>query len=103
MKGLLFSGFLPPERARFVEERWMPLVRDRCIVVMTGMIYMAAERTSIGERLLLPLAETPDGPVTGGLGMAECGWVRGDRKRVGWGRSVSGLVELGGGGGVKKK
>src|SRR3546814_5889061 len=77
MKGLLFSGFLPPERARFVEERWMPLVRDRCIVVMTGMIYLAAERTSIGERLLLPLAETPDGPVTGVLGMAECAWVIG--------------------------
>src|SRR3546814_13247686 len=55
----------------------MPLVRDRCIVVMTGMIYLAAERTSIGERLLLPLAETPDGPVTGVLGMAEREWVIG--------------------------
>src|SRR3546814_16134347 len=52
MKGLLFSGFLPPERARFVEERWLPLVPDRCIVVMTGMIHLAEiGRASCRERV----------------------------------------------------
>src|SRR3546814_18994389 len=71
------SDVCSSDLARFVEERWMPLVRDRCIVVMTGMTYLAAERTSIGERLQLPMAETPDGPVTGVLGMAECAGVTG--------------------------
>src|SRR3546814_7394739 len=35
MAGLRFSDFLPPDSARFVEQRWMPLVRDRCVVAMT--------------------------------------------------------------------
>src|SRR3546814_3179106 len=51
MAGLLFSDFLSPDSARFVEQRWMPLVRDRCVVTMTGMIYFVAERTPIGERI----------------------------------------------------
>jgi hypothetical protein len=77
MKGLVFSDFFSPERARSVEERWLPIVRDRCIAVMTGMIYFAADRTSIGERVLLPLADDADGPVTGIFGMAQCEWVTG--------------------------
>lgn len=77
MTGLVFSDFFSPANARFVEQRWMPLVRDRCVVVMTGMIYFVAERTPIGERILLPLAEEADGPVTGALGMAVCEWITG--------------------------
>ncbi|HEY9547968.1 MAG TPA: PAS domain-containing protein, partial [Kiloniellaceae bacterium] len=77
MAGLRFSDFLPPDSARFVEQRWMPLVRDRCVVAMTGMIYFVAERTPIGERILLPLAEEAEGPVTGVFGMAVCEWMTG--------------------------
>lgn len=75
MKGLRFVDFLPPERARFVEGRWLPLVHDRCVVVMSGMVYLAAERTPVGERLLLPLADIAEGPVTGVLGMTVCEWL----------------------------
>jgi hypothetical protein len=78
MKGLTLRDFLSPERARFVEERWLPLVRERCIVAMTGRIYLAAERTPVGERLLLPLAEEAGGPVTGMLGMTVCEWAAGN-------------------------
>lgn len=77
MKGLRFSDFFSPERVRSVEQRWMPLVTHRSIAVMTGMIYLAADRSCVGERLLMPLAETPDGPVTGILGMAECELIAG--------------------------
>src|SRR3546814_15241263 len=77
MAGLRFSDFLPPDSARFVEQRWMPLVRDRCVVAMTGMIYFVAERTPIGERILLPLAEEAEGPVTGVFGMAAFEWMTG--------------------------
>ena len=77
MKGLRLRDFLPPEQAHFVEERWLPLVRERCVVVMTGMVYLGAKRTPIGERLLLPLADEADGPVTGLLGMTVCEWVAG--------------------------
>lgn len=81
MKGLKFTDFFSPERARYVEQRWMPIVSDRSLAVMTGMIYLAAERTPVGERLLLPLAEAADEPVTGVLGMAVCEWVTGTLPR----------------------
>lgn len=78
LKGLKMGDILSPDRARFVENRWMPLVRDRALIVMKGMIYLAAERTPIGERLVLPLADETDGPVTGTLGMTVCEWLVGD-------------------------
>lgn len=81
MKGLAFGDFLPPERARYVEQRWQPLVHDRCVVVMSGMVYLAAERAPIGQRLLLPLADVAEGPVTAVLGMTVCEWVAGSVAR----------------------
>jgi len=81
LRGLSLIDFLTPERARFVEQRWLPLVRDRCVVVMSGMIYLAADRMPVGERLLLPLAEEPDGPVSGFLGMTVCEWQVGQPPR----------------------
>lgn len=81
MKGLTLRDYLAPERARFIEERWTPLVRDRCVVAMSGMVYLAAERTPIGERILLPLADEADGPVTGLLGMTVCEWLAGEVPR----------------------
>lgn len=78
LKDLTMSDILPPDRARFVEGRWMPLVEDRAMIVMKGMIYLAAERTPIGERLILPLADEADGPVTGAFGMTICKWLTGD-------------------------
>ena len=78
LKGLAMTDILPAERARFVEGRWAPLVQDRAMIVMKGMIYLAAERTPIGERLILPLADEADGPVTGAFGMTVCEWLTGD-------------------------
>ena len=78
LKGLTMKDILPPEPAKFVEGRWAPLVQDRAMIVMKGMIYLAAERTPIGERLILPLADEPDGPVTGAFGMTICEWLTGD-------------------------
>lgn len=78
LKGLAMSDILPPDRAKFVEGRWMPLVEDRAMIVMKGMVYLAAERTPIGERLILPLADEAGGPVTGAFGMTVCEWLAGD-------------------------
>jgi hypothetical protein len=78
LKGFQLTDILSPERAKMVAERWDPLVRDRCVICMKGMVYLPAERIPIGERLLLPLADTPDGPVTGLLGSTVFKWVAGD-------------------------
>lgn len=78
LKGLTMKDILPPERASFVEGRWAPLVQERAMIVMKGMIYLAAERTPIGERLILPLADKAGGPVTGAFGMTVCEWLTGD-------------------------
>ncbi|GAB4225390.1 MAG: hypothetical protein Tsb0032_31360 [Kiloniellaceae bacterium] len=78
LKGLNLRDVLPPEGARIVEARWAPLVRDSAVICMKGMIYLAAERTPLGERLLLPLADDAEGPVTGLIGMTICEWVAGD-------------------------
>jgi hypothetical protein len=78
LKGLTFRDLLSPQGAKVVEERWLPIVTERCVCCMKGMVYRAAERTPIGERLVLPLADTPDGPVTSLLSMTICQWVDGD-------------------------
>lgn len=78
LKGLTFHDIMPPKGARFVEERWMPMVERQAIVCMKGMIYLASERTPVGERLLLPLADEAGGPVTGVLVMTVCEWLSGD-------------------------
>lgn len=81
LRGLAMTDILPPERAKFVEGRWAPLVQERAMIVMKGMVYLAAERTPIGERLILPLADEPHGPVTGAFGMTVCKWLTGDVPR----------------------
>jgi len=78
LKGLTFNEIMPSKGARFVEERWMPMVERHAIVCMKGMIYLASERTPVGERLLLPLADEAGGPVTGVLVMTVCEWLSGD-------------------------
>ncbi|MGD1879255.1 MAG: PAS domain-containing protein [Kiloniellaceae bacterium] len=77
LKGLTFADILPPEGAAIVAERWNAMVAGPSVVCMKGLVYLAAERTPIGERLLLPLADTAGGPVTGVLGMTICEWVSG--------------------------
>ena len=78
LKGLNLRDILSPEGAQLVEGRWAPLVQDSAVICMKGMVYLAAERTPMGERLLLPLADESDGPVTGLIGMTICEWVAGD-------------------------
>lgn len=78
LKGLTFRDLMSPEGARIVEERWLPVVTERSICCMTGMVYLAAEQTAIGERIVLPLASRPDGPVDCVLGMTVCHWTQSD-------------------------
>ncbi|GAB4352387.1 MAG: hypothetical protein Kow00114_01060 [Kiloniellaceae bacterium] len=77
LKGLSFADILPPEGARVVAERWAPMIEQRAAISMKGLVYLAAERVPIGERILLPLADSANGPVTGVLGMTVCEWVSG--------------------------
>lgn len=75
LKGLTFTDILPPEGARVVAERWTPMVEGPAAISMKGLVYLAAERTPMGERVLLPLADSTEGPVSGVLGMTVCEWV----------------------------
>lgn len=77
LKGLTFADILPPEGARVVAERWAPMIEQRAAISMKGLVYLAAERVPVGERVLLPLADSAEGPVTGVLGMTVCEWLSG--------------------------
>jgi len=70
LKGLQPRDFLPAERAALVEQRFRRIVEERCILWMKGLIYLRADRTSIGERLVLPLSDSGGDGVTGLLGMS---------------------------------
>lgn len=74
LKGMNLEDILGPEKAAVVTGRWLPLVEHKQVLCMKGMVYLPAERTPIGERLMLPLADAEDGPVTGLLGMTVCDW-----------------------------
>lgn len=78
LKGLHLSEVLPVERAATVEQYWRQLVKDRCVMIMRGMIYLGADQTPIGERLILPLADAAGDSVVGLLGMTVCEWLTGE-------------------------
>ncbi|MGF1593371.1 MAG: PAS domain-containing protein [Kiloniellaceae bacterium] len=82
LKGLTFRDLMSPEGARFVEDRWTPVVAERSVCCMKGMIYLGAERTAIGERVVLPLADGADAAVTGVLAMSVFGWVPSDQPQA---------------------
>ncbi|MEQ8355970.1 MAG: PAS domain-containing protein [Kiloniellaceae bacterium] len=69
LKGLRPRDFLPPERAVMVEQQYLKVVTDRCIMWMKGMVYLCIDRTPIGERIFLPLSDGNNDVVTGVLGM----------------------------------
>jgi len=75
LKGCSLQDVLSAEALPSVTERWMPLVDSRAVICMKGMVYEAKGRLPIGERIMLPLADEPDGPVTGLLGMTIYTWV----------------------------
>jgi hypothetical protein len=77
LKGCTLQDILSPEGCERVTERWMNLVETRSIIAMKGLVYLPADRIPLGERILLPLAEIPGGPVTGLVGMTECEWISG--------------------------
>lgn len=77
LKGCTLQDILSPEGCERVTERWMSLVETRSIIAMKGLVYLPADRIPLGERILLPLAEVADGPVTGLIGMTECEWISG--------------------------
>lgn len=82
LKGLRLDDILSAEGAQKVETRWMAMVQGPCVVSMTGMVYYAANRLGVGERLLMPLADEAGAPVTGALGMTVCEWLRDDAVRT---------------------
>lgn len=78
LKGMTLEDILGPEGAAVVTGRWLPLVQHKRVLCMRGVVYLPTDRTAIGERLMLPLADAADGPVTGLLGMTVCEWHKGD-------------------------
>ena len=78
LKGLLFHEIMAPDAARLVESRWMPMVERQAIICMKGMIYLASDRTPVGERLMMPLTDNASGEVTGVLVMTVCEWLSGE-------------------------
>ena len=75
LKGCTLKDVLSAEALPSVTERWMPLVDARAVICMKGMVYEAKDRLPIGERIMLPLADEPGGPVTGLIGMTVYTWV----------------------------
>lgn len=78
LKGMTLEDILGPEGAAVVTCRWLPLVENPQALCMKGVVYLPTDRTAIGERLMLPLADVADGPVTGLLGMTICEWHKGE-------------------------
>lgn len=75
LKGLTLGDLLSEGGRRFVTGRWLPVVRDCLVVCMRGQIYNSANRFAFGERILLPLADSDSGRITGLLGMTSSRWV----------------------------
>ena len=78
LKGLNLRDVIKPGRLALIEGAWMQVVEGPSVVCMTGMVYFGLDRTSVGERLLLPLADETGGPVTGVLGMTVTRWLTGE-------------------------
>ncbi len=78
LKGLTLRDVVKPGRWPLIEGAWRKVVEGPSVVCMTGMVYYGVDRTSAGERLLLPLADEADGPVTGVLGMTVTRWLTDD-------------------------
>jgi hypothetical protein len=76
LKGMTLEDILGPEGAAIVTGRWLPMVEHKQVLCMKGVVYLPTDRTAIGERLMLPLSDAADGPVTGLLGMTVCEWHR---------------------------
>jgi hypothetical protein len=74
LKGLTLRDILSEQGRQFVTARWLPVVMEGRVVCMKGQVYNSANRFAFGERILLPLAETPKGPMTGLLGMTVSKW-----------------------------
>jgi len=75
LKGKTLSDILSPSGRDFVTNRWLPVIREGAIVCMKGQVYNSMNRYAFGERQLLPLADEPDGPITGLLGVTVSKWV----------------------------
>lgn len=74
LRGASLDDIMGPQGARLVKQRWQPLIDRPCVVYMHGTIYRAAERLSVGGRLLLPLGDAGSGAVAGILGVTDGVW-----------------------------
>lgn len=75
LKGKSLDDILSPDGRDFVTGRWLPVIREGAVVCMKGQVYNTMSRNAFGERLLLPLADDPDGPITGLLGVTVSNWM----------------------------
>lgn len=75
LKGKTLDDILSQRGRDFVTNRWLPVIREAAVVCMKGQVYNTMNRYAFGERLLLPLADDPDGPVTGLLGLTVSRWM----------------------------
>jgi hypothetical protein len=78
LKGMNLRDVVNPERRDLIETAWLRVVEERSIICMSGMVYYGVDRISVGERLLLPLADEAEGPITGVLGMTVAEWLAGE-------------------------
>tara|TARA_E500000318_G_scaffold44749_1_gene42314 strand:- start:1198 stop:1752 length:555 start_codon:yes stop_codon:yes gene_type:complete len=75
LKGKTLDDILSPNGRDFVTRRWLPVIRDGAVVCMKGQVYNTMDRYAFGERLLLPLADKPEGPISGLLGVTVAKWM----------------------------
>lgn len=75
LKGLRLADVVTrPERQVAVETAWRRAVEEHCLIAMKGMVYYGANRTAMGERLVLPLTNDEGDRVSCLLGMTVCEW-----------------------------
>lgn len=74
LRNVWLDEMLTPETLLPVMARWRPLPERGCVVYMQGMVYRIADSFACGGRIMLPLADTPGGPVTGLIGATDCDW-----------------------------
>lgn len=81
LKNVVLSDLFDPENYRLVNSRMQETVDGPSVVYMHGRIYRAAERSPIGGRVQLPLADPDTGSVDTILGMTV--WTPGDLSQDG--------------------
>lgn len=75
MRNTWLEESMPAHTLAATMHRWRPLPEQGHILYMHGMIYRLSNRFARGGRLMLPLAEEANGPVSGLIGITVCDWI----------------------------